>query len=210
MLTLKITDANRSKIRLLRVTTASLSVLLLLFYCIVFRVQKYTGYEYMAFATSRGFLECLITKNQFYLGIRRDLDSKPATLGWSHKHGSWFSDVDEFDGTPNPKSIWHFSIPGVHAEVIPLNSPQLNRNQIANNYVAILSNSFVLAAIGMTLLFCVRCLAILNKRNRGHEGKCRNCGYDLRGSVHQCPECGTTFVKLPENQAPKSGCKRKD
>ena len=32
--------------------------------------------------------------------------------------------------------------------------------------------------------------SVLVRYNRIKQGACPDCGYDLRGSPHQCPECG--------------------
>jgi hypothetical protein len=41
------------------------------------------------------------------------------------------------------------------------------------------------------LLWLRRFLAANAKRNRRWRGQCESCGYDLRGSSENCPECGT-------------------
>ena len=37
------------------------------------------------------------------------------------------------------------------------------------------------------------CVPFHRRRKRRKLGLCVACGYDLRGSVERCPECGTTF-----------------
>jgi hypothetical protein len=45
---------------------------------------------------------------------------------------------------------------------------------------------FVLAA-------CRRLALAIRTRRRIQNGQCRYCGYDLRASPRQCPECGTIY-----------------
>ena len=39
------------------------------------------------------------------------------------------------------------------------------------------------------------CAGALRRRTRGKQGRCLACGYDLRGSVERCPECGVAFAR---------------
>ncbi len=50
--------------------------------------------------------------------------------------------------------------------------------------------------------FPVRYAAVLRERRRRSarvlQGRCPNCGYDIRATPQRCPECGTTVVALAE------------
>ena len=45
-----------------------------------------------------------------------------------------------------------------------------------------------------SLLPVGRCVAVVIRRLRYPPGHCRRCGYDLRATPDQCPECGATIV----------------
>ena len=48
----------------------------------------------------------------------------------------------------------------------------------------------LLAVLLMVTLSVVRMIRIRRRRQRASGTYCRNCGYDLRASPVQCPECG--------------------
>ena len=58
----------------------------------------------------------------------------------------------------------------------------------------------VVLPLWMPTLFLVSCflplyLPMHRRRKRKKLGLCVNCGYDLRGSMERCPECGARFEK---------------
>lgn len=50
---------------------------------------------------------------------------------------------------------------------------------------------FVVGAVCATIVSLVRRHRLTRSELRFYQSKCINCGYDLRASGEQCPECGT-------------------
>ena len=42
-------------------------------------------------------------------------------------------------------------------------------------------------------------LLLPQRRRRWKQDLCKECGYDLRGSVERCPECGAKIVRDPKS-----------
>jgi len=64
-------------------------------------------------------------------------------------------------------------------------------------WMSVLIILIVIAAV----LLAARLLMLMNGRqwrqwNRAAEGRCWRCGYDLRGSAGECPECGAEPLRL--------------
>ena len=57
------------------------------------------------------------------------------------------------------------------------------------------------------LLFCIFfpllwLRRLLRQRGRARDGLCLHCGYDLRASKENCPECGTQIPPIPGSTSP--------
>jgi len=60
----------------------------------------------------------------------------------------------------------------------------------------------ILAAGGLVLMVAFVAIAWRRARERRRRWKqdlCKECGYDLRGSVERCPECGAKIVRDPKS-----------
>jgi lipopolysaccharide biosynthesis regulator YciM len=86
---------------------------------------------------------------------------------------------------------------------------RLRSSQFVLNLMVLTRNAVV------TLLSCVSAVWLgytaqifmlrrVVRRNalRAFRDKCVSCGYDLRGSSGQCPECGAKFERLPGQEPP--------
>ena len=51
--------------------------------------------------------------------------------------------------------------------------------------------NLLLVSLGAAILPAMLCFRFLRNRKRFGENHCIHCGYDLRASPEQCPECGT-------------------
>jgi len=105
--------------------------------------------------------------------MRKEFPEKMAQWDYSfHFLGIWWATL-------------HFSIAGSHEDEVPFTET------VSMVYVPTWWIAALLAAA--PVVWCVR---FSRRSRRRATGRCLNCGYDLRATLHQCPECGTIPVLL--------------
>jgi hypothetical protein len=124
-------------------------------------------------------------------GVRPDPE-RPATAGWQ-----WFGGSHFFNPTGSLDDKSMFSRVGLIStlERIPYSDGMLEKD--TNEWMNAVCRSFVIPLVLIALLAAL--LPFRWARERVHEhfrqlrirqGRCGDCGYDLRGSAERCPECG--------------------
>jgi hypothetical protein len=68
--------------------------------------------------------------------------------------------------------------------------------------MAVMGGFAILLSLGPGIYLARKEILSQLKRDRMRKGLCQHCGYDLRGSTNQCPECGFYFrpkrAKIPK------------
>jgi len=72
------------------------------------------------------------------------------------------------------------------------NDPAVPRRQAW----VIFSPPWFLPSVWFCAILPVACAYIRRRRRHQRKGFCANCGYDLRATPDQCPECGATTVNM--------------
>jgi hypothetical protein len=120
--------------------------------------------------------------------------------GWSKMPGfshHFFSNIG-FEIASVPflnQPPWHVIYMGfgvAHIFYSPSHNPQYKESVWHNEYSICLPYWFIAA---MLLLYPIAKTGLVVRRwTRRRKGCCTKCGYDLRGTPHRCPECGTETV----------------
>jgi hypothetical protein len=119
---------------------------------------------------------------------------------WQPAHVHFYREsfaVNYPNGTPEKKRTWPFVQGRLGFDVYwTIWRPPLGTNSyIAHRGIIVPQWSLIVLTL---ILPSVRFRRFLRRRYRVRHGLCLSCGYDLRGSVGKCPECGGAIVRAKE------------
>jgi predicted amidophosphoribosyltransferase len=60
------------------------------------------------------------------------------------------------------------------------------------------------ATLPFVVLFLLAFADLRKQQTRADEGRCANCGYDLRATPNRCPECGTIPAAATSRRHPEA------
>ena len=124
----------------------------------------------------------------------RNYETQPAQLAW--RHSQW--------PVNPPPARWGWLLPHYENQVSVGSG---DRGVLSVPYLPVLLLSGILPGVWVRGFAHRRRAA-----RRARAGRCPACGYDLRGTTHRCPECGTIPVRAPPRfaAAPEGGALQRD
>ena len=101
--------------------------------------------------------------------------------------------------TPSPRLSFRSGKAGLHSASGSFrfySGSQASRGFYTQTYYRLVAPWWIVVASWGTA-FALVCRALIRFRQRSGAGFCCRCGYDLRATPNQCPECGTVQEQAP-------------